>query len=146
MRKYLLLSAIAFLCLVGFSQTFTGQQTTLAVKALAATVFNHERIDSEKARNMRGQFVRNGRRDKHEFTKFNRDELIATLQSMQTDTVKFVIGAFTEDEANGREKNKPVIMLQVAENEREQPGGNLITYSYMMGAICPPPHGGCTLE
>lgn len=142
MRKKLLFSALAFATVVFITQPFTAQQTA---PPQSDEVPNHERVDSDKAKKMISYFVNNASKKDHNFTKFNREDLIAALQAMPEDTVKFVIGAFTED-GPGRKKGKPVIMLQLLENDKEIPGGNFLMYKYMQGAICPPPNGVCALE
>ena len=144
MRKNLFFSAIALLALLIFSQTFIAQQT--ANDGVASTL-THERIESAKAKSMMSFFVNNANKKDHIFTKFNREDLIAALTAMpETDTVKFVMGAFTED-GPGRKRGKPVILLQLSEVEKTIPGGHQeFTYKYLQGNICPPPNGTCALE
>ena len=151
MRKYPLLIAVVLLAVILYGQTFTAQPTSAQISNGTITAnriaFKHKRVSSEKAGNMRENFKKNGKRDKHEFTKFDRAELIAALQAMpEMDTVKFIIGAFIEEDGPGREKGKPVIMLQVLNNGKQIPGDGAERFMYMQGAICPPPNGVCALE
>ncbi len=153
MRKYLFFAAVALLALLLFSPLFysktaSAQSDQALQNANPNAAFNHEKVDREKALRMMNAFVNNARKADHKFTKFNRQELIDALAAMEgVDTVKFVIGA-TIDNTPGVPKGKPVIMLQLQEAEREQPGGHsLLTFTYLSGGICPPPHGReCTLE
>lgn len=128
-----------------YSQPFRAQNSNALPQSNAS--FNHDLIESGKAKDMKEYFKTKGRPKEHEFTKFNREELIKELTNMQgVDTVKFIIGAFMTDEGNGRKPGKPVIMLQIVETGKEQPGGYAATYKYMQGSICPPPNGVCALE
>lgn len=153
MRKFPFIMMFALLVMLVAGQLFTSKQAgaqgdIAGQNAVFKAPFDHERIDSEKAAKMRAYFKNNGRRDRHEFTKFSRAELMAALESMpQTDSVKFIIGAFTdEDNGPGQERGKPVIMLQLWEQGKPIPGGHFSTYKYLQGAICPPPSGVCLLE
>lgn len=145
MRKYLLFSAIALVTVVVCSQTFTAQQTTTPPADQANR--RHDPVDSDKAKKMMAFFQNNASKKDHIFTKFSRTDLIAALNAMpELDTVKFVIGAFVDEGQPGRTKGKPVIMLQVRDDGKEQPGGDITNYKYLPGAICPPPNGVCALE
>ena len=149
MRKYFLFAVLALLSALVYNPSFQAQNNRNARQQNAAAErgANHDRIDSDKAKKMKEYFKNQGKPKEHEFTKFSREELIEVLSNMQgVDTVKFIMGAFMDDEGNGRKRGKPVIMLQVVENGREQPGGYWATYSYLQGAICPPPNGVCGLE
>ncbi len=153
MRKYLFFAVVAMMAILlcsplFYSKTASAQSDNARQNASENAAFNHEKVDPEKAKKMMDEFVRKANKGDHKFTKFNRQELIDALAAMDgVDTVKFVIGATIDDEP-GKPKTKPVILLQLQEAEREQPGGHsLLAYSYLSGGICPPPHGReCILE
>jgi hypothetical protein len=100
--------------------------------------YPRQEVSSDSAKKMMNQFVKRARKEDHSFTKFNRMELIGILQGMTEDTVKFVMGAYLDD-VKGNKKGKPVIMMQI-KTGTSKPGGSMyINYSYLEGALCPPP-------
>jgi hypothetical protein len=152
MRKVHLLLFSAAIILVVSCSTFLSPQNNAGVStadeepATGKALYRHDPVTSEEAQNMMRFYVNNARKADHQYTKFNRQELIEILESMpDIDTVKFVMGAFTEN-GPGMKKGKPVILLQAIEQGREQPGGLALTFVYYKGAVCPPPDGSCRLE
>jgi hypothetical protein len=149
MRKYLLFPLAAVVAVLFTSLFFNAKNVSAQTdNAVAMDTSRHERADREKAQQMMRFYVSNSNKRDHKFTKFNRQDLIDALQAMpDVDTVKFVIGA-TIDNTTDIPRGKPVIMLQVQQPDGEQPGGHtFLAYSYMVGAICPPPYGkDCVLE
>jgi hypothetical protein len=95
-------------------------------------------ISSDSAKKMMKFFVNNAKKSDHAFTKFSRKQLIEVLESMTTDTVKFVIGAYASD-VRPPLRNKPVILLQIRMAGSVPGGAAFDRFSYLEGSLCPPP-------
>jgi len=95
-------------------------------------------INADSAKKMMNQYLVKGKKEDHSFTKFSRKELIEILESMDVDTVKFVMGAYLDD-VKGAKRRKPVIMMQIKTTRLTPGGADNPFYSYLEGALCPPP-------
>lgn len=140
MRKYVpLFLLVVFFVVIGVKYHFYSSTSAQSPNARRENRPPRRDIGSDSVKKMMNQFIKKAKKEDHAFTKFNRQDLIDALQSMpDVDTVKFIMGAYLDDVKGGR-KAKPVIMMQI-KDVTVQPGGvPKYRFSYLEGALCPPP-------
>lgn len=133
--------------------TLHGQQDPLqasSTKGFKPVYKRYREIDPEKAKDMWQNSVNiNIKRNGPFYVEFDRAELMELLSGSDHPTVKMLVGAHLEDDAQAnRKKQQPTILLQVVprEDRSSKMSVSATNYVYYEAALLCPPPSGCKLE